>query len=98
MITKWKFETEEKDYSFIIEAEDHEMAFDIAYESYGPQVHDMLYQQLKTYTVTEYSTGDFGDLGNKVGTIEAVSKEDARKQFQKLKNTPNSEMPYYDFQ
>ena len=94
---KWKFITEDKDYEFIIEAEDYESAFDVAYDSYGPQVNDMMYQQLKTYKVTEYSSGDFGDLGNKIGTIEAVSKEDARKQWQKLKNIPDSHMPYYDF-
>lgn len=95
---KWKFETEEKDYSFIIEADDNENAFDVAYDSYGPQVHDMMYQQIKSYTVTEYSSGDFGDLGNKIGTIEAVSKEDARIHWQKLKNIPDSEIRYYDFQ
>lgn len=94
---KWKFETEEKDYSFIIEADDKNSAFDLAYESYGPQVESMWYYELKTYSVREYSSGDFGDLGSKVGTIEAESKEEARKQWQKIKNIPDSHMPYYDF-
>lgn len=94
---KWKFITEYKNWHFIIEAEDYEGAYKEAYDYYGPEVEDMMYQQLKSYTVTEYSSGDFGDLGNKVGTIEAISKEEARKEWQKLKNIRNSEMLYYYF-
>lgn len=94
---KWKFETEEKDYSFIIEAEDYEAAFDVAYDSYGPQVQDMLYQQLKNYTVREYLSGDWGDRGTKVGTIEAESKEEAKKKWQKLHNISDYEINFYDF-
>lgn len=57
---KWKFETEEKDYSFIIEVDDHEEPFDVAYDSYGPQVHDMYYQKLKPdYKMYDEITEEF---------------------------------------
>lgn len=37
----WRFETEQKDFSFTIEAEGLDEAFREAYEYYGPQVNDM---------------------------------------------------------
>jgi len=47
---KWIFyfedEGEDGENSFIIDGEDHEEAFDNAYEDYGPQVHQMFYRQL----------------------------------------------------
>lgn len=49
MKTKWKFETEDKEYSFFIftENRDYDEAYNIAYESYGPQVKDMYYSEVK---------------------------------------------------
>ena len=43
----WKFETEDKTYSFTIEAFGHSDAFKKAYEHYGPQVDDMYAKQIK---------------------------------------------------
>ena len=51
---------------------------------------------MKTFTIKEYSTGDFGDLGRVIGTIKAETKEQARKLFQQLKKISDSEMVYYD--
>ncbi len=56
MKTKWKFETEDKDYSFFIYTEnnDFEEAFNLAYEAYGPQVHDMYYWIVKDEEYEEH--------------------------------------------
>ena len=39
----WKFETEDKTYSFTIEAGDNDDALEKAYNKYGSQVYDMWY-------------------------------------------------------
>ena len=52
---------------------------------------------MKTFTVIEYSVGDWGDLGRQVGKIEAYSKEDAKLKWQKLKNISDYEICYYAF-
>ncbi len=52
---------------------------------------------MKTFTVIEYSVGDWGDLGKKVGTIEAYSKEDAKLKWKKLHNISDYEINFYSF-
>lgn len=50
VIRRWKFyyDGEEDDWTFEIEAKDHEEAFDKAYETHGPQVESMLYTEVKS--------------------------------------------------
>lgn len=38
---------------------------------------ELFEEELKTYQITEYSTGDFRDLGIKQGTIQATTKDQA---------------------
>lgn len=38
------FDGEEDGWTFVIEAKDHEQAFERAYEMWGPQVQDMYYR------------------------------------------------------
>lgn len=52
---------------------------------------------LKNFTVREYSSGDWGDLGKKVGTIQAESKEEAKLKWQKLHNISDYEINFYAF-
>ena len=47
---KWLFYFEDdlnNEYSFIIEADNQHEAYDNAEESYGPQVMDMMYKEIK---------------------------------------------------
>ena len=53
---------------------------------------------MKTFTVIEYSVGDAGDRGNKVGKIEAESKEDAKIKYKKLHNISDYEICFYSFE
>ncbi|WP_185246613.1 hypothetical protein [Chryseobacterium bernardetii] len=52
---------------------------------------------MKTFTVIEYAVGDWGDKGKVVGTIEAESKEQAKKKWQKLHNISDYEIAFYAF-
>jgi len=49
-MTLWLFffedEGPEGENSFTVVAKDHEQAFELAFESYGPQVNDMYYKPL----------------------------------------------------
>ena len=42
--------------------------------------------------------GDAGDRGNKVGKIEAESKEDAKIKYKKLHNISDYEICFYAFE
>jgi len=42
----WEDEGEEGENSFTVQAMDYEQAFELAFESHGPQVCDMYYKQL----------------------------------------------------
>ena len=50
VICRWKFfyEGEEDGWNFEVEAKDHEDAYEIAYETHGPQVADMMYYNVAT--------------------------------------------------
>lgn len=50
VICRWKFfyEGEENGWTFEVEAKDHEEAYEIAYETHGPQVADMMYYNVYT--------------------------------------------------
>ena len=41
------YEGEEDGWTFEIEAKDHKEAFELTYDSYGPQVEDMFYKQIE---------------------------------------------------
>ncbi|STC95648.1 hypothetical protein [Chryseobacterium carnipullorum] len=53
---------------------------------------------MKTFTVIEYYVGDAGDRGNKIGTIEAESKSDAKIKWQQLHNISDYEICFYSFE
>lgn len=52
---------------------------------------------LKKFIIVEYSSGDFGDLGNNIGTIEAENKAHAKQLFQEKRKLSDSEILYFDF-
>ena len=54
-------------------------------------------KELKRFHVIEYCTGDFGDIGNHIGEIEAVSSETAKAKFQLENNIKDSEIGFYGF-
>ena len=54
-------------------------------------------EEEKTFTITEFSVGDFGDLGNVIGTIKATSKESAKTLFQKMRKISDSNIAFYSF-
>lgn len=51
----------------------------------------------REFTITEYSIGDWGDLGKRIGTIKAIDKYSAKNKFQKLKNISDYEIAFYSF-
>ena len=51
----------------------------------------------KEFSIREYCTGDFGDLGNHIGTIKANSIEEAKLKFQQENNIKDSEIGFYGF-
>ena len=53
--------------------------------------------EMKEFTIIEYSTGDFGDSGSRIGTIKANSPEEAKIKFQKENNIKDPEIGFYGF-
>ena len=52
----------------------------------------------RIFTIIEYSSGDFGDTGSKIGYIEADSKIEAWEIFKKKNNLTEQDKSYYSFQ
>lgn len=53
--------------------------------------------ELKTYQITEYSTGDFGDLGIKQGTIQATTKDQAWLFHKESNGLQEQEKSFFSF-
>lgn len=52
---------------------------------------------MERYKIIEYSCGDFGDTGLKIGYIDAKSKEDAWEKFKKQNKLTEQDKSYYSF-
>lgn len=58
---------------------------------------ELFEEELKTYQITEYSTGDFGDLGIKQGIIQATTKDQAWLFHKKSNGLREQEKGFFSF-
>lgn len=58
---------------------------------------ELFEEELKNYQITEYATGDFGDLGIKKGVIKAKDKDHAWLLHKESKGLKDSEKGLFSF-